>query len=103
MGLNDSQVRREWEKVLANEAACQKERQACLKAGRPLSAHYFNLAKDGAKLKASYEKLKNLGSFNPNNTKHHERMLEQKVTGDLMGRTGADSHLGVNGDKDRRL
>jgi len=73
----------------------------CRKRGTR-TPRYMSLLKDASKLKAEYEKVKATGISDPLNVSHGERFSAQKLYGDIMGRSGPDTHHGIGGDMDRK-
>jgi len=89
-----------WRELLAIGKELSKEAEECKKR-RMQTPRYTNLMRDEKKLKAEYERVKNLGTHNPLSVAHGDKMQREKVVGDLMGRNGPDTHHGVYGNKDR--
>ena len=90
-----------WSLIVQNEHEIQNELGECRMQGRR-TKRYDSLASDMKKLKAEYEKVKGLGTFDPTNQAHHDRMERQNILGRGLGKVGEDTHLGVAGDADKR-
>lgn len=79
-----------------------EEARAEIQRTRCSPDRYYRLVKDEQRLKAEYEAVIKLGTFNPLSVKDGEKMQSEKIVGDLMGRNGDDTHFGVGGNQDRR-
>jgi hypothetical protein len=99
VGKNE-EMGRLWRLICQKDAEVKEELVTCRKQGRR-TARYDNLVKDAAKLKKEYEQVKGSGVYDSLSVKHGEKMMSEKVKGDLMGRSGPDTHHGVDGDKGR--
>ena len=90
-----------WRELIVKGQEIAQEVNECKKR-RGTTPRYLSLVKDEQKLKAEYERRKGLGEMDPLSIKHGEKMMDEKITGDLMGRNGPDTHHGVGGDKNRK-
>jgi len=90
-----------WYKCVEKDKEACEERKECQKRGA-ITPRYISLAKDAAKLKLEYEKAKKEGISKPLSIKHNEIFMRQKVVGDIMGRSGPDTHHSILGTKERK-
>ena len=78
---------------LINKCSAEMQSEARSKKGE-ISEHYRSLKRDMEKLKAEYEKVNGKGTVNPMNADQMENLTQKKIYGDIMGRTGEDTHHG---------
>ncbi len=90
-----------WRRCVQASKAAEEAGRECKQKGRT-TTQYLNLVKDARKLKDEYEKLCRQPPSNPLSIKHGEKFTREKIVGELMGRSGEDTHHGIGGDKDRR-
>ena len=89
-----------WRRCKLKDAEVQEELAVCRRQGRH-TTNYLNLVRDARRLKAEYEHVCLAPESNPLSIKHGEKFTSEKVTGDLLGRNGPDTHHRLDGDKDR--
>lgn len=94
-------VDRLWNKILEKDREIVEETLECRKR-HAQTPRYLALAADMRKLKAEYEKEKGLGTFDPSNQAHHDRIERQVALGDVTGKTGPDTQFGVGGELDKK-
>lgn len=83
-----------WREIMKVEMEVRAELAVCKKEARR-TKHYDSLCADMRKLKAEYEKVKGMGSFDPMSVSQNQTMMDRKRQGDKTGRTGPDSHHGL--------
>lgn len=99
--MTKAQLDRMWYKCVEKGKEADEERRECAKRGA-ITPRYISLAKDAAKLKLEYEKAKAQGISDPLSVKHNTIFMRQKVVGDIMGRSGPDTHHSILGTKERK-
>lgn len=92
--MSKAEEDRLWRKIIETDRAISAELATVRKRGEPTAA-YLNLKRDLEKLKKEYEAVKRQGTYNPMSLEHGERMTSRKVIGDALGKTGPDSHHGL--------
>jgi hypothetical protein len=89
-----------WRRCKVKDAEVSEELRECRKRGKE-TPRYLTLVRDARKLKAEYEKVCRAPESNPLKVSHGERFTKEKITGDLLGRNGPDTHHSIDGNKSR--